>query len=146
MLADVVTHKMVRVLFFLLYRICHSDMLINSIMLMWEVCVDIKEKDHPGQRSVKLRQCGVIGFHGWLALQTFRQRSDQEVFIALRGHFYKSRHLAKGSSKHCQRHNGPEGWVHLAKVILQVSTQILIEFHLHNLDSASTKHQHLHYY
>ena len=41
--------------------------------------------------------------------------------------------------KHCQRHNGPEGWVHLAKVILQVQTQILIEFHLQNLDSASTR-------
>ena len=27
--------------------------------------------------------------------------------------------------KHCQRHNGPEGWVHLAKDILQVQTQIL---------------------
>ena len=40
--------------------------------------------------------------------------------------------------KHCQRHNGPEGWVHLAKVRLQVQTQILIEFHLQNLDSAST--------
>ena len=37
-------------------------------------------------------------------------------------------------SKHCQRHNGPEGWVHLAKVISQVQTQILIEFHLQNLD------------
>ena len=36
--------------------------------------------------------------------------------------------------KHCQRHNGPEGWVHLAKVISQVQTQILIEFHLQNLD------------
>ena len=35
--------------------------------------------------------------------------------------------------KHCQRHNGPEGWVHLAKVILQVQLEI------------STKHQHLHY-
>ena len=35
--------------------------------------------------------------------------------------------------KHCQRHNGPEGWVHLAKVIMQVQTQILIEFHLQNL-------------
>ena len=41
--------------------------------------------------------------------------------------------------KHCQRHNGPEGWVHLAKVILQGQTQILIEFHLQNLDSASTR-------
>ena len=36
--------------------------------------------------------------------------------------------------KNCQRHNGPEGWVHLSKVILQVQTQILIEFHLQNLD------------
>ena len=41
--------------------------------------------------------------------------------------------------KHCQRHNGPEGWVHLAKVILQVQTQILIEYHLQNFDSASTR-------
>ena len=41
--------------------------------------------------------------------------------------------------KHCQRHNGPEGWVHLAKVILQVQSQILIEIHLQNLDSASTR-------
>ena len=42
-------------------------------------------------------------------------------------------------TKHCQRHNGPEGWVHLAKVISQVQTQTLIEFHLQNLDSASTR-------
>ena len=41
--------------------------------------------------------------------------------------------------KHCQRHNGPEGWVHLAKVRLQVQTQILNEFHLQNLDKASTR-------
>ena len=40
----------------------------------------------------------------------------------------------KITKKHCQRHNGPEGWVHLAKVISQVQTQILIEFHLQNLD------------
>ena len=46
-------------------------------------------------------------------------------------------------SKHCQRHNGPEDWVHLAKVtfgvISRVQTQILITFHLQNLDSESTK-------
>ena len=41
--------------------------------------------------------------------------------------------------KHCQRHNGPEDWVHLAKVISQVQTQILIEFHLQNLDTTSTR-------
>ena len=39
--------------------------------------------------------------------------------------------------KHCQRHNGPEGWVHLSKVtylvISQVETQILIKLHLQNL-------------
>ena len=29
--------------------------------------------------------------------------------------------------KHCQRHNGPEGWVHL-EVISQVQTEILIKF------------------
>ena len=29
-------------------------------------------------------------------------------------------------TKHCQRHNGPEGWVHI--------TQILIKFHLQNLE------------
>ena len=52
--------------------------------------------------------------------------------------------VCRKSLKHCQRHNGPEGRVHLAKVILQVQTQILIEFHLQILDSASTKHQHLH--
>ena len=40
--------------------------------------------------------------------------------------------------KHCQRHNGPEDWVHLAKVtfevISRVQTQILITFHHQNLD------------
>ena len=44
--------------------------------------------------------------------------------------------------KHCQRHNGPEGWVHLSKVtywvISQVQTQILIKLHLQNLDQDST--------
>ena len=44
--------------------------------------------------------------------------------------------------KHCQRHNGPEGWVHPTKVtwwvISQVQTQILIKFLLHNLDQALT--------
>ena len=52
-------------------------------------------------------------------------------------------------SKHCQRHNGPEGWVHLTKVTswghITIS-QILIKFHLQNLDlriNFSTKHQHL---
>ena len=35
--------------------------------------------------------------------------------------------------KHCQRHNGPEGWVHITS-----STQILVEFHLQNLDQALT--------
>ena len=34
--------------------------------------------------------------------------------------------------KHCQRHNGPEGWVHIT------SSQILIKFHLQNIDQAST--------
>ena len=37
------------------------------------------------------------------------------------------------SVKHCQRHNGSEGWVHLSKVtywvISQVQTQILIKLH-----------------
>ena len=43
--------------------------------------------------------------------------------------------LDRGSiPKHCQRHNGPEGWVLLNKVY----TQILIEFYLQNLDQAST--------
>ena len=41
-----------------------------------------------------------------------------------------------GKMKHCQRHNGPEGWVHLSKetywVISQVQTQILIKLHLQN--------------
>ena len=44
--------------------------------------------------------------------------------------------------KHCQRHNGPEGWVHLSKVtywvISQVQTQILIKLHLQNLYLALT--------
>ena len=44
--------------------------------------------------------------------------------------------------KHCQRHNGPEGWVQLTKltwwVIQHVQTQILIKFHLQNLDQALT--------
>ena len=63
--------------------------------------------------------------------------------LRIKHRFADSRFLST-RHKHCQRHNGPEGWVHLAKVILQVQTQILIEFHLQNLDSASTKHQHLH--
>ena len=46
------------------------------------------------------------------------------------------------SDKHWQRHNGPEGWVHLSKVtywvISQVQTQILIKLHLQNLDQAFT--------
>ena len=45
-------------------------------------------------------------------------------------------------TKHCQRHNGPEDWVHLSKVaywvISQVQTQILIKLHLQNLDQAFT--------
>ena len=28
----------------------------------------------------------------------------------------KSLKIQKTSNKHCQRHNGPEGWVHLTKV------------------------------
>ena len=44
--------------------------------------------------------------------------------------------------KHCQRHNGPEGWVHLSKVtywvISQVQPQILIKLHLQNLNQAIT--------
>ena len=35
--------------------------------------------------------------------------------------------------KHCQRHNGPEGWVHITSC-----TQILIKFHLQNLEQVST--------
>ena len=44
----------------------------------------------------------------------------------------------ESSYKHCQRHNGPEDWVHLDKVtfevISRVQTQILITFHHQNLD------------
>ena len=47
-----------------------------------------------------------------------------------------------GKMKHCQRHYGPEGWVHLSKVtywvISQVQTQILFKLHLQNLDQAFT--------
>ena len=35
--------------------------------------------------------------------------------------------------KHCQKHNGPEGWV--------VLTQMLIKFHLQNLNQASTMYK-----
>ena len=35
--------------------------------------------------------------------------------------------------KHCQRHNGPEGWVAL--------TQMLIKFHLQSLNQASTMYK-----
>ena len=45
-------------------------------------------------------------------------------------------------TKHCQGHNGPEGWVHLSKVtywvVSQVQTQILIKLYLQNLDLALT--------
>ena len=50
--------------------------------------------------------------------------------------------------KHCQWHNGPEGWVLVTKVTslghITSSQKILIIFHLHNLDQAatSTKYQH----
>ena len=87
-MADVGAHKFVLrnpLLFFSLSRICLNDLSIKSMMLILEICIDIKKQDHPGQRSVKLRQCGVIGFHGWLALQTFRQRSDQEVIHCTEG-------------------------------------------------------------
>ena len=54
----------------------------------------------------------------------------------------KSRVLLKLRIKHCQRHNGPEGWVHLSKVtywvISQIQTQILFKLHLQNLDQAFT--------
>ena len=40
--------------------------------------------------------------------------------------------LWKYLCKHCQKHNGPKGWVHIT------SSQILIKFHLQNLDQAST--------
>ena len=53
--------------------------------------------------------------------------------------YYWWRTMCFPKLKHYQRHNGPEGWVNLAKVILQIQTQILIEFHLQNLDSASTR-------
>ena len=55
------------------------------------------------------------------------------------GHHFVKGAFGETPHKHCQRHKGPDGWVHLAKVILQVQTQILIEFHLQNLDSASTR-------
>ena len=49
---------------------------------------------------------------------------------------------AANNQKHCQRHNGSEGWVLLTRVIslghIKVLTQILIKFHLQNLDQAST--------
>ena len=44
--------------------------------------------------------------------------------------------------KHCQRHNGPEGWVHLTKVTswghITSSNTNLDQIHLQNLDLAST--------
>ena len=44
--------------------------------------------------------------------------------------------------KKCQRYNGPKGWVLPTKITSfghkQVLTQILIKFHLQNLDQAST--------
>ena len=44
--------------------------------------------------------------------------------------------------KHCQRHNGPEGWVLVTKVTsldhITSSQQIFIRFHLHILDQAAT--------
>ena len=50
--------------------------------------------------------------------------------------------------KHCQRHNGPEGLAQLTKatcqVISQVQTQILIKFHLQNIDQGSTSRSRLH--
>ena len=44
-------------------------------------------------------------------------------------------------NKYCQRHNGPEGWVQLTKEtslghITSSYTQILIKFHLQNLDQS----------
>ena len=43
-----------------------------------------------------------------------------------------------GRKKHCQRHNGPEGWVHLAKVTsrghITSSNTNHITFYLQNLD------------
>ena len=45
------------------------------------------------------------------------------------------------SKKHCQRHNGPEGWVLITKVSylghITSSQKILIRFHLHNLGQAA---------
>ena len=43
--------------------------------------------------------------------------------------------------KHCQRPNGPEGWILLTKVtsfVIKVLTQILNKFHHQNIDQAST--------
>ena len=41
--------------------------------------------------------------------------------------------LHNAKLKHCQRPNRPKGWV-----VLQVLTQILIKFHLQNIDQTST--------
>ena len=52
-------------------------------------------------------------------------------------HFLAKTLRVEERDKHCQRHNGPEGWVHFSKVtylvISQVQTQILIKLHLQNL-------------
>ena len=103
---------------------------------------DIWQKNHcnvtiiPEISSVKCRMVCVMGYF----ISPHDSRQNRNVFN------YKNRCLTVLDYviKHCQRHNGPEGWVHLAKVVSKVQTQILIEFHLQNLDSASTKHQHLH--
>ena len=47
------------------------------------------------------------------------------------------------TTKHCQRHNGPEGWVHLIEVTswshITSSNTNLNQIHLQNLDKASAK-------
>ena len=51
-------------------------------------------------------------------------------------------HTYEPGKKHCQRNNGPKGWVLVTKVTslghFTSSQKILIIFHLHNLDQAAT--------
>ena len=43
--------------------------------------------------------------------------NKDDLSSVIRGFACNKRYVTKYFKKHCQRHNGPEGWVKLAKVI-----------------------------